>query len=101
MGSCCFFSSCLAERSSLGPQRSAQLEKSFTTLNYGFKTCSPPFVGSCFGFSIKPAKQTVGGIYLPESSQKKMNEATVLAVGPGALGPNGELIPVPVKVGGR
>ncbi|KAL4601667.1 10 kDa heat shock protein, mitochondrial [Arapaima gigas] len=42
---------------------------------------------------------TKGGIMLPEKSQAKVLEATVVAVGPGAVNKNGQLQPVSVKVG--
>ncbi|XP_018582071.1 10 kDa heat shock protein, mitochondrial [Scleropages formosus] len=42
---------------------------------------------------------TKGGIMLPEKSQGKVLQATVMAVGPGARNKNGELQPVNVKVG--
>lgn len=40
-----------------------------------------------------------GGIMLPEKSQGKMLQATVVAVGPGAVNPKGDLQAVSVKVG--
>ncbi|TNN73606.1 heat shock protein, mitochondrial [Liparis tanakae] len=42
---------------------------------------------------------TKGGIMLPEKSQNKVLQATVVAVGPGALNPKGNVLPVSVKVG--
>ncbi|KAI4879243.1 hypothetical protein NFI96_012118 [Prochilodus magdalenae] len=42
---------------------------------------------------------TKGGIMLPEKSQGKVLQATVVAVGPGNLNKNGEVTPVSVKVG--
>ncbi|XP_066541985.1 10 kDa heat shock protein, mitochondrial isoform X1 [Hoplias malabaricus] len=42
---------------------------------------------------------TKGGIMLPEKSQGKVLQATVVAVGPGALSKNGDVTPVSVKVG--
>ncbi|KAM3862279.1 10 kDa heat shock protein, mitochondrial [Diretmus argenteus] len=42
---------------------------------------------------------TRGGIMLPEKSQGKVLQATVVAVGPGAVNQNGDLQPVNVKVG--
>ncbi|MCC7491433.1 MAG: co-chaperone GroES [Fimbriimonadaceae bacterium] len=40
-----------------------------------------------------------GGIVLPESAQKKPQDGTVVAVGPGKLDDAGERIAVDVKVG--
>ncbi|CAF9911715.1 MAG: 10 kDa heat shock protein [Gomphillus americanus] len=50
---------------------------------------------------IKPETKTAGGIFLPESSLKELNEAKVLAVGPGALDREGKRIAVSVAVGDK
>ncbi|XP_072542439.1 10 kDa heat shock protein, mitochondrial [Salminus brasiliensis] len=42
---------------------------------------------------------TKGGIMLPEKSQGKVLQATVVAVGPGAVNKSGEVTPLSVKVG--
>ncbi|XP_041662936.1 10 kDa heat shock protein, mitochondrial [Cheilinus undulatus] len=42
---------------------------------------------------------TKGGIMLPEKSQGKVLQATVVAVGPGSVNQKGDLQPVSVKVG--
>ncbi|XP_006805887.1 10 kDa heat shock protein, mitochondrial isoform X2 [Neolamprologus brichardi] len=42
---------------------------------------------------------TKGGIMLPEKSQGKVLQATVVAVGPGSVTQKGEIHPVSVKVG--
>uniref|UniRef100_A0AAY4B6G8 10 kDa heat shock protein, mitochondrial n=1 Tax=Denticeps clupeoides TaxID=299321 RepID=A0AAY4B6G8_9TELE len=44
---------------------------------------------------------TKGGIMLPEKSQGKVLQATVVAVGPGAVNPKGSVLPVSVKVGDK
>ncbi|XP_071782436.1 10 kDa heat shock protein, mitochondrial [Centroberyx gerrardi] len=45
-------------------------------------------------------KVTKGGIMLPEKSQGKVLQATVVAVGPGSVNQqNGNLLPMSVKVG--
>ncbi|KAM9305574.1 10 kDa heat shock protein, mitochondrial [Gastrophryne carolinensis] len=44
---------------------------------------------------------TKGGIMLPEKSQGKVLQATVVAVGEGSKGKNGENLPVSVTVGER
>jgi len=46
-----------------------------------------------------PELKTKGGVLLPEKSQGKVLEATVLAVGPGARNDKGDFIPPSVKVG--
>lgn len=50
---------------------------------------------------IKMEAKTAGGIYLPESSIKELNEARVLAVGPGALNKEGKRTPCSVNVGDK
>ncbi|KAI1337427.1 GroES-like protein [Xylariaceae sp. FL0016] len=50
---------------------------------------------------IKAETKTAGGIFLPESSVKELNEAKVLAVGPGALNKDGQRAPMGVKEGDR
>lgn len=48
---------------------------------------------------VAPKKTSAGGILLPESAVSKLNEGTVLAVGPGARGKSGEVIPPSVSAG--
>ena len=50
---------------------------------------------------IKAETKTAGGIYLPESSVKELNEATVLAVGPGGLDKEGNRVPPSVAPGDK
>ncbi|KAI0541228.1 GroES-like protein [Xylaria digitata] len=50
---------------------------------------------------IKAETKTAGGIFLPESSVKELNEAKVLAVGPGALSKDGTRVPMGVAQGDR
>ncbi|CAN8102171.1 unnamed protein product [Discula destructiva] len=50
---------------------------------------------------IKAQAKTASGIYLPESSVKELNEAKVLAVGPGALDKEGKRLPIGVQAGDR
>ncbi|TRY88211.1 hypothetical protein DNTS_026901 [Danionella cerebrum] len=42
-----------------------------------------------------------GGIMIPEKSQGKVQQATVVAVGPGNTNKDGNVIPVSVKVGDK
>lgn len=48
-----------------------------------------------------PELKTKGGIMLPEKSQGKVLEATVVAVGPGKATESGSVVPPSVKVGDR
>lgn len=50
---------------------------------------------------VKAQAQTASGIFLPESSVEKLNEAKVIAVGPGALNKAGDRLPMGVTVGDR
>ena len=50
---------------------------------------------------VKAEAKTASGIFLPESSVKELNEAKVLAVGPGALDKKGNRLPMGVAVGDR
>lgn len=50
---------------------------------------------------VKAEAKTASGIFLPESSVKELNEAKVLAVGPGALSREGQRVPMSVGAGDR
>ncbi|KLU81454.1 hsp10-like protein [Magnaporthiopsis poae ATCC 64411] len=50
---------------------------------------------------VKAEAKTAGGIFLPESSVEKLNEAKVLAVGPGGLDKDGKRTPMGVAAGDR
>ena len=50
---------------------------------------------------VKAEAKTASGIYLPESSVKELNEAKVLAVGPGAVDKDGKRIAMSVQAGDR
>ncbi|KAK5660423.1 hypothetical protein OQA88_12966 [Cercophora sp. LCS_1] len=50
---------------------------------------------------VKAEAKTASGIFLPESSVKELNEAKVLAVGPGALDKDGKRLPMGVNAGDR
>ncbi len=46
-------------------------------------------------------EKTASGLYLASESKEKPQTGTVLAVGEGKLNRDGEMIPVPVKVGDK
>ncbi|KAF2796228.1 chaperonin Cpn10 [Melanomma pulvis-pyrius CBS 109.77] len=50
---------------------------------------------------IKAESKTAGGIFLPESAVKELNEAKVLAVGPGGLDKEGKRIKPSVQPGDK
>lgn len=49
----------------------------------------------------KAKTRTASGLYLPEAAAEKPKVATVLAVGPGRIGDDNEIIKVAVKVGDK
>ena len=50
---------------------------------------------------LKAESKTASGIFLPESSVKELNEAKVMAVGPGGLDKDGKRIPMGVQTGDK
>ncbi|SPO05918.1 probable heat shock protein 10 (chaperonin CPN10) [Cephalotrichum gorgonifer] len=50
---------------------------------------------------VKAEAKTASGIFLPESSVKELNEANVIAVGPGLLDKKGNRLPMGVSSGDR
>lgn len=50
---------------------------------------------------VKAEAKTAGGIFLPESSIKELNEAKVLAVGPGGLDKEGKRVQPSVQPGDK
>mmetsp|Transcript_19633 Transcript_19633/g.58389 ORF Transcript_19633/g.58389 Transcript_19633/m.58389 type:complete len:120 (-) Transcript_19633:68-427(-) len=44
-------------------------------------------------------EMTAGGVFLPDAGDVKVNEADVVAVGPGAMDDSGKLLPMEVAVG--
>lgn len=45
--------------------------------------------------------KTASGIYLPDSATEKPKIAKVVAVGPGKIGDDNELVPVNIKIGDK
>jgi chaperonin GroES len=50
---------------------------------------------------VKPEAKTATGIFLPETAVKELNEAKVLAVGPGAYAKDGTRVAVSVQPGDK
>lgn len=50
---------------------------------------------------LKPEVKTATGIFLPETAVKELNEAKVLAVGPGAFDKSGNRVAVSVQPGDK
>jgi chaperonin GroES len=50
---------------------------------------------------IEEKEQIRGGVIIPDSAKEKPQEAKVIALGTGARGKDGEIIPFEVKVGDK
>ncbi|KAI6865868.1 hypothetical protein KC334_g19890 [Hortaea werneckii] len=50
---------------------------------------------------VKAEAKTAGGLFLPETAVKELNEAKVLAVGPGLVTKEGSRIPMSVHQGDK
>jgi len=50
---------------------------------------------------VEQEQKTAGGIIIPDTAKEKPMEGEVLAVGPGARGEDGKILPLDVKVGDR
>lgn len=50
---------------------------------------------------VKAETKTASGIFLPESAVKELNEAKVLAVGPGGLDKDGKRVACSVQAGDK
>ena len=50
---------------------------------------------------IEAEEKSAGGIIIPDTAKEKPSQAEIIAVGPGARGEAGKLIPIDVKVGDR
>ncbi|AET40330.1 Hsp10p Ecym_5593 [Eremothecium cymbalariae DBVPG len=50
---------------------------------------------------VKAEAKTASGLYLPEKNVEKLNQATVLAVGPGFTNAQGEKVTPSVEVGDK
>ena len=45
--------------------------------------------------------KTAGGIIIPDSAQEKPQQGEIVAVGPGARGEDGKIVPLDVKAGNK
>ena len=50
---------------------------------------------------LEETTKTAGGIIIPDTAKEKPSEGLVEAVGPGAVGTDGKVIPMTVKVGDK
>ncbi len=74
-----------------------QLSKEKNTLTTKFQ----PLGNRVLVRRLEHEEQLKGGILLPESAKKKQEQAEVVAIGTGKKDKQGNLIPIPVKVGDR
>lgn len=65
------------------------------------KTTLKPLSNRVLAQRLEHEEKLKGGIILPDSAKKKQETAVVVAVGPGALGKDGKLQPMPVQVGDK
>jgi chaperonin GroES len=65
------------------------------------KTILQPLGNRVLAKRVKKEETSKGGILLPDSAKQKQETAEVIAVGPGAMGKDGKLIPIPVSVGDK
>ena len=79
---------------------SAKLIFSKTTALKSIKSLAP-LLDRILVQRIKAETKTAGGIFLPESSVKELNEARVLAVGPGGLDKEGKRVTPSVTPGDK
>lgn len=51
---------------------------------------------------LEPAdKKTAGGIIIPDTAKEKPQEGEIIAVGPGKVGKDGNMLPLGVKAGDK
>ena len=50
---------------------------------------------------LEQAEKTAGGIIIPDTAKEKPMEGEIVAVGPGARGEDGKLVPLDVKKGDK
>jgi chaperonin GroES len=48
---------------------------------------------------LEQEEKLKGGIFIPDTAKKKQEQAEVIAIGTGKADKNGQIIPIPVKVG--
>lgn len=85
---------------SLSTATPAKLRGNQTTALKSIKSLAP-LLDRILVQRIKAESKTAGGIFLPESSVKELNEAKVLAVGPGGLDKEGKRVTPSVAPGDK
>lgn len=85
------------------PPLFARCQSSFRSQTTALKSIKSlaPLLDRILVQRVKAEAKTKGGLFLPESSVKELNEATVLAVGPGGLDKDGKRIAPSVVAGDK
>lgn len=82
-----------------GPQH-PKLKLQQTTALKSIKSLAP-LLDRVLVQRVKAEAKTAGGLFLPETAVKELNEAKVLAVGPGLVTKEGSRIPMSVHQGDK
>ncbi|CDZ80940.1 co-chaperonin GroES [Candidatus Rubidus massiliensis] len=75
------------------------MAQSLTKENTQLKTKFQPLGNRVLLRRLEQEEKVKGGIILPDSAKKKQEQAEVIAIGPGKKDKDGNLCPMPVKVG--
>merc|ERR1711977_104899 len=89
------------ERKQLLFRQKKERESESDTMASGALKRLVPLLDRVLVSRIEPLKKSVGGVILPDSAVSKINEGTVVAVGPGARATDGSVIPMGVKEGDK
>merc|ERR1712124_31180 len=82
-------------------ERQRERESESDTMASGALKRLVPLLDRVLVSRVEPLKKSVGGVILPDSAVSKINEGTVVAVGPGARATDGSVIPMSVKEGDK
>merc|ERR1711933_41379 len=82
-------------------ERQRERESESDTMASGALKRLVPLLDRVLVSRVEPLKKSVGGVILPDSAVSKINEGTVVAVGPGARATDGSVIPMGVKEGDK
>lgn len=73
--------------------------KEMATANQGLKVNFKPLGNRVLVRRLEQEEKLKGGILLPDTAKKKQERAEIIAIGTGKKDKNGNLIPMPVKIG--
>merc|ERR1712182_59649 len=89
------------EKAAFVPSKERERETESDTMASGALKRLVPLLDRVLVSRVEPLKKSVGGVILPDSAVSKINEGTVVAVGPGARATDGSVIPMGVKEGDK